>query len=105
MITVSGPDNGGNYSLGTTVEGVYAAVETAKRNGGIVIGERNARMPFVLGCTIPAEMIDFRLDTDYPLPVTPAKSPDEAALKIGSTIARHIVSDGTTPRFTDRQKL
>ena len=99
MITVSGPDNGGNYSLGTTVEGVYAAVETAKRNGGIVIAERNARMPFVLGCTIPAEMIDFRLDTDYPLPVTPAKSPDEAALKIGRTIARHIVSDGTTLQY------
>jgi len=37
MITVSGPDNGGNYSLGTTVEAVPAAVETVKQNAGVVI--------------------------------------------------------------------
>jgi acyl-CoA hydrolase len=99
MISVSGPDNGGNYSLGTTVEGVLAAVETVKRNGGAVIAERNARMPFVLGCTIPAEMIDFRVDTDYPLPTTPAKPADEAARRIGRIIARHFVSDGATLQY------
>ena len=30
MTTVSGPDNGGNYSLGTTAEAVPAAVESVK---------------------------------------------------------------------------
>ena len=99
MISVSGPDNGGNYSLGTTVEAVQAAVETVKNNGGIVIAERNARMPFVLGCTIPADTIDYLLDTDYPLPVSPIKPPDEAARRIGEIIARYYIDDGTTLQY------
>ena len=53
LISVSGPDLGGNYSLGTTVEGVLAAVMTVRKLGGVVIAERNGRMPFVLGTTIP----------------------------------------------------
>ena len=99
MISVSGPDTGGNYSLGTTVESVLAAVETVKRNGGSVIAERNARMPFVLGCTIPHDIIDYMVDTDYPLPVSPVKAPDEASRRIGRTIARHFVEDGATLQY------
>lgn len=99
MISVSGPDNGGNYSLGATVEAVLAAVETVKRNGGAVIAERNARMPFVLGGTIPGEMIDYLFDTDYPLPISPIKPPDEAARRIGQIIARNFVRDGATLQY------
>lgn len=99
MITVSGPDNGGNYSLGTTVEAVTAAVESVKQNKGVVIAERNARMPFVLGGTIPGEMIDYLVDTDYPLPISPVKPPDEAARRIGQIIARNFVQDGTTLQY------
>ena len=99
MISVNGPDNGGNYSLGTTVEAVLAAVETVKRNGGVVIAERNSRMPFVLGGTIPGEMIDYLFDTDYALPVSPVKPPDEAARRIGQIIARHFVRDGATLQY------
>ncbi|MDJ0915794.1 MAG: malonate decarboxylase subunit alpha [Desulfobacterales bacterium] len=99
MITVSGPDNGGNYSLGTTAEAVPAAVETVKQKGGVVIAERNNRMPFVLGGTIPGDMIDYMLDTDYPLPVSPVKPPDEAAKRIGRLIARHFVCDGATLQY------
>lgn len=99
FLTVSGPDNGGNFSLGTTVEAVLAAVETVKRAGGVVIAERNARMPFVLGGTIPGDMIDYLVDTDYPLPVSPIKSPDEAARRIGQIIARHYIQDGTTLQY------
>ena len=32
FISVSGPDNGGNYSLGASVEGVLAAIQVAKAN-------------------------------------------------------------------------
>ena len=39
MITVAGPDNGGNFSLGTTVEGVMAAIETVRANDGLVIAD------------------------------------------------------------------
>ncbi len=99
MISVSGPDNGGNYSLGTTVEAVPAAVDTVKAQGGIVIAERNQRMPFVLGGTIPADTIDFLVDSDYPLPTSPVKPPDEAARRIGRIIVDNFVHDGVTLQY------
>jgi 4-hydroxybutyrate CoA-transferase len=99
MLSVAGPDNGGNYSLGTTVEGVLAAVESARRLGGLVVAERNARMPFVLGTTIPGDAIDYLLDVDYAMPVSPVKSPDEDAKRVGELIARLYVKDGCTLQY------
>ena len=99
MISVAGPDNGGNFSLGTTAEGVMAAVETARANNGLVIAERNARMPFVLGDTVPGSWIDYLLDTDYPLPVSPVQPPDEPARRIGRIIAGLFVSDRCTLQY------
>ncbi len=52
LLQVSGPDNGGNYSFGTTVEGIKAAVDSAKAKGGLVIAECNKKMPFILGTTL-----------------------------------------------------
>ncbi len=94
LLTVQGPDSGGNYSLGTTVESVLAAIYSAKRRGGLVIAERNARMPFVLGTTIPSEYIDFLVDSDYELPSSPVKQPDDLAVRIGEIIAALYVRDG-----------
>jgi len=95
LLTVSGPDNGGNYSLGTTVEGVLEAIRVAKKNGGLVIAERNAKMPFVLGTTIPADIIDYILETDYELPASPVREPDKRARRIGEIIAALYIDDGT----------
>nr|WP_218188362.1 acetyl-CoA hydrolase/transferase C-terminal domain-containing protein [Desulfosarcina cetonica] len=99
MISVAGPDNGGNYSLGTTVEGVMDAVETARANGGRVLAERNAKMPFVLGDTVPEAWIDYLLDTDYPLPARPIDPPDEAERRIGRIIAGLFVEDRCTIQY------
>ena len=99
LISISGPDNGGNYSLGTTVEGVQAAIQVVRQQGGIVIAERNAQMPFVLGTTVPADMIDYRIDTDYPLPVSPVKAPNESSRRIGHLIAELYVEDGATLQY------
>ena len=66
FISVAGPDNGGNFSLGTTVEAVQAAIEVVKVQNGLVIAERNARMPFLIGTTITADMIDYLVDTESP---------------------------------------
>jgi len=95
MLQVAGPDIGGNYSLGTTVEGVYAAVQTASRSGGVVIAERNERMPFVLGTTIHESAIDYLYEVDYPLPASPVHEPDETAKRIGDIIASLYIEDGT----------
>ena len=99
MFTVSGPDNGGNYSYGTTVEGVQSAVHSIRENGGVVIVERNKQMPFVLGTTIHESEIDFMLDTDYPLPVSPVHSPDKVARKIGRLVAELYIGNGTTLQY------
>ncbi len=99
LISVSGPDNGGNYSLGTNVEAVLAAIETVKANAGVVIAERNARMPFILGTTITTEAIDYLVDTDYELPVNPCQKPDDRAEKIGELIAQLYIHDGCTLQY------
>ncbi len=99
FLTVSGPDNGGNYSLGTAVEGIPAAISAARSQGGLVIAERNSRMPFVLGTTVNAGMIDYLLDTDYDLPVHPSIESDEQAEKIGRIIAQHFIHDGCTLQY------
>jgi 4-hydroxybutyrate CoA-transferase len=99
FIQVSGPDKGGNYSYGTTVEGVQAAVNTARANGGIVIAERNKQMPFILGTTIDETNIDYLIETDYALPVIPYLRPDETAHKIGRLITELFISDGCTLQY------
>lgn len=99
VLTVAGPDKGGNYSLGTTIEGTLAAIQTARANNGIVIAERNARMPFILGTTIPGEWIDYLVDTDYPLPASPAPLQDEASRRIGRMIAGRFIHDGSTIQY------
>ncbi len=95
VVSVSGPDIGGRYSLGTTVEGVLSAVEYCNANGGIVVAERNKQMPFVLGTTIPEESIDYLVEADYPLPTSPTKQADAVATRIGEIIAALYVEDGS----------
>ncbi len=99
LITVSGPDNGGNYSLGPGVEALPAVIETVKARGGLVIAERNAKIPFILGTTIKAESIDYLLDTDYQLPVNPSHKPDDRAQKIARLIAQVYIHDGCTLQY------
>ena len=99
LISVSGPDNGGNYSLGTSIEGVWAAIHSAKNNNGLVIAEKNAQMPFVIGTTIPDRYIDFIIDSDYELPISPIKKPDERSKKIGKIISNLFIKDGTTLQY------
>jgi len=99
FLTVSGPDKGGNYSYGTSVEGLPAAVESAKASGGLVIAEKNKQMPFILGSTLDESKIDYLIETDYPLPVTPVPQPDETARKIGRLITELFISDGCTLQY------
>ncbi len=99
FICVSGPDNGGNYSLGTTVEALPAAIASVKKKGGIVVAERNANMPFIMGPTIHEKDIDYLLDTDYDLPLSPVKAPDDQSRMIGRIIAELFIKDGSTLQY------
>lgn len=99
LFTVSGPDNGGNYSYGTTVEGVYSAVRSIRENGGIVVVEKNKQMPFVLGTTIHESEIDFMVETDYPLPISPVHQPDEISVRIARIVTEMYISNGSTLQY------
>jgi 4-hydroxybutyrate CoA-transferase len=99
LLSVAGPDSGGNYSYGTTVEGCKGAVDSVRENGGIIIAERNARMPFVLGTTIHESEISYLLDTDYELPASPIHEPDDRAKKIARIITELYVSNGSTIQY------
>ncbi len=99
LVSVSGPDNGGNFSLGTAVEGVPAAIEAVRQAGGCVIAERNDRMPFVLGTTITEDKIDYLIDADYDLPTHPSIGTDERAEKIGRLIAGRYIHDRCTLQY------
>jgi acyl-CoA hydrolase len=99
LFQVSGPDNGGNYSYGTTVEGVQSAVHSIRENGGLIIVENNAKMPFVLGTTIHESEIDFMLETDYPLPASPVHQPDETSRRIGKIVTNLYISNGSTLQY------
>jgi 4-hydroxybutyrate CoA-transferase len=99
LISVAGPDNGGNFSLGTTVEGVQTAIQTVKAKGGLVIAERNAQMPFVLGTTVHESLIDYLIDVDYPLPISPSPQPDATAKKIGKLVAELYIEHGSTLQY------
>jgi 4-hydroxybutyrate CoA-transferase len=76
-----------------------AAIETVRANNGLVVAERNAQMPFVLGDTVPGAWIDYLLDTDYPLPVSPVQPPDEPARRIGRIIAGLFVKNRSTIQY------
>lgn len=99
FLMVAGPDNGGNYSYGTTVEGCKGAVDAALAGKGTIIVERNAQMPFVLGTTIHESDIDYLIDTDYNLPTSPVKEPDERARRIAKIITELYVEDGSTLQY------
>ncbi|MCP4687857.1 MAG: acetyl-CoA hydrolase/transferase family protein [Desulfobacterales bacterium] len=99
FLSVSGPDNGGNYSLGTSVEAVLAAIQSARENNGLVIVERNEKMPFVLGSTIHETEIDYLVDSDYDPPVSPVKKPDQRAKRIADLIGKLYIEDGSTLQY------
>lgn len=95
LCSVAGPDNGGYYSLGTTVEGTLGAIRSAQRQGGLIIAERNRKLPFVVGTTLPEADIDFLVDSDYELPRSPFREPDDRARRIGEIIAALYIHDGS----------
>lgn len=92
LIQVSPPDAFGYASLGTSVDIVRAAVDSAD----MVIAQVNANMPRTLGDSfIEVERIAHLLPRDEPLPELAPEPPDAAALEIGRHVAS-LIPDGAT---------
>jgi acyl-CoA hydrolase len=99
LVSVAGPDNAGNFSLGPMVVEAKAAIASVKAQGGVVIAERNRKTPFIFGTMVRREDIDYLLETDYELPVSAAKTPDDRARRIGEIITALYISDGCTIQY------
>ncbi len=87
---------GGRVSLGTEVNVLPAAIESARARGGAVIAQVNPQMPFTLGDGVfPVEDFDVLVEVDRPLDTHDPVALDDDSRAIGSMIGRRV-PDGAT---------
>lgn len=83
-------------SLGTEVNILPAAIETARAHGGLVIAQANKRMPYTYGdAQIYDNEIDYLVEVDDPLQTKPTTVITDAAREIGNRIAT-LIEDHST---------
>jgi acyl-CoA hydrolase len=96
VVLHTSPPRAGIVSLGTEVNILPAAVESARANGGLVIAAVNPRMPWTSGdAEIPLTDVDVVVEIDEVLPSPMAIAIDAAAADIGARVAARV-SDGAT---------
>ena len=83
-------------SLGTEVNILPAAIESARANGGIVIAQANRHMPYTYGdAQIYEHEIDFLVESDEPLTEHHSKGLTPIGRAIGEKIAPMIKDNST----------
>ena len=86
----------GKVSLGVEVNILPAAIESVKKNGGIVVVQSNPQMPYTFGDgEISLDDIDYLIEVDEPLTEAPEIPLNETALEIGSQIAARVLNGST----------
>ncbi|CAB4366782.1 MAG: 4-hydroxybutyrate CoA-transferase [Actinobacteria bacterium] len=83
-------------SLGTEVNILPAAIETARAHGGVVIAQANKQMPYTYGdAQIYESEIDYLVEVDEPLLEKPEATFAPESLEIGQRIAA-LIEDHST---------
>ena len=83
-------------SLGTEVNILPAAIETARAHGGLVFAQANKQMPYTYGdAQIYESEIDYLIEVDEPLAQKPEVSFAPESLAIGAHIAA-LIEDNST---------
>jgi acyl-CoA hydrolase len=83
-------------SLGTEVNILPAAIESARAHGGIVIAQANKQMPYTYGdAQVYESEIDYLVEVDEPLMVKPETQFSDESLMIGDRIAS-LIEDHST---------
>ena len=83
-------------SLGTEVNILPAAIETARAHGGLVIAQANKQMPYTYGdAQIYEAEIDYLVEVDEPLETKPETTFAPESLEIGQRIAA-LIEDNST---------
>lgn len=92
LISVTPPTPDGMVNLGVSVDIVKAATE----NASLVIAEVNPNLPWAYGnAQIPADLIDFFVESSKPLPEYQPTEVDETIRRIGRNVAS-LIEDGST---------
>ncbi len=90
------PPRDGRLSLGVEVNVLPAAIEAARRHGGLVVAQTNSEMPWTFGdAVIDLDMVDVLVDGDGPMPHAPVSIVDEDSATIGAFVAERV-TDGST---------
>jgi len=83
-------------SLGTEVNILPAAIETARAHGGVIIAQANKQMPYTYGdAQIYETEIDYLVEVDEPLLEKPETTFAPESLEIGQRIAA-LIEDNST---------
>ena len=86
----------GTVSLGTDVAVLPAAIEVARRRGGVVLAQANRQMPYTFGdAVVSLDDIDALIEVDTPLASPPSMHLDDASVTIGELVAGRV-PDGAT---------
>jgi len=90
------PPRDGRLSLGVEVNILPAAVEQARRRGGLVVAQVNPQMPWTYGdAELDLDQVDLALDVDTPLVEATVRAPSELSRQIADRVAA-LVPDGAT---------
>jgi acyl-CoA hydrolase len=90
------PPRGGRVSLGIEVNVLPAAVEQARRRGGLVVAQVNPQMPWTSGdAELDVDDVDLALEVDTALVEAPSRPPSELAHQIAGRVTA-LVPDGAT---------
>lgn len=90
------PPRGGKVSLGTEVNVLPAAVESARARGGLVVAQVNRHLPWTYGdAELDVDLIDVMVEADEPLPHAAMAALDEESVRIGQLVAERV-DDGAT---------
>jgi acyl-CoA hydrolase len=86
----------GKVSLGVEVNVLPAAIEAARRRGGVVIAQVNDQMPWTYGdALVDLDLVDVLVEADAPLSTAPVTAIDDASARIGELVADRV-GDGST---------
>jgi acyl-CoA hydrolase len=86
----------GKVSLGVEVNILPAAIEAAKKNGGIVVVQSNPQMPYTFGDgEINVDDVDYLIEVDEELTEAPNIPLTPTSLEIGSQIASRVANGAT----------
>jgi len=90
------PPRGGLVSLGIETNVLPAAIESVRRNGGLVVAQANPSMPYTFGDSeIDEQLVDYYFEVDEPLPTPVVRVPTDVEHRVGMLVAGEV-SDGAT---------